>query len=121
MKYNLTFNKNKCTYSSDCISLLGYQIRDRTLRPDPERVKSILDIVVPKSKKELSRAIGLFAYCAEWLPRFSCKAKLLVELQTFSLNKNDVRCFYQLKSELADATLASADKNAPFRKIKYGF
>ena len=23
-KHNLTFNKNKCTYSSDCISLLGY-------------------------------------------------------------------------------------------------
>ena len=75
-KHNLTFNKNKCTYSSDCISLLGYQIHDRTLRPDPERVKTLLDIPVPKSKKELSRAIGLFAYYAKWLPRFSCKVKL---------------------------------------------
>ena len=93
---------------------MGYQIHDRILRPDLERVKSFLDIWVPKSKKELSRAIGFFAYCAEWSPRFSCKAKPLVESQIFSLNKNAVRCFYQLKSELADATLASANENAPF-------
>ena len=104
-KHNLTFNKNKCTYSSDCISLLGYQIHDRTLRSDPERVKTLLDIPVPKSKKELSRAIGLFAYYAKWLPRFSCKVKPLVELRMFPLNENAVHCFYQLKSELADATL----------------
>ena len=64
-KHYLTFNKNKCTYSSDCISLLGYQIHDRTLRPDSERIKTLSDIPVPKSKKELSRAIGLFAYYAK--------------------------------------------------------
>ena len=93
---------------------MGYQIHDRTLRPDPERVKTLLDIPVPKSKKELSRAIGLFAYYAKWLPRFSCKVKPLVESRMFPLNENAVRCFYQLKSELADATLASVDENAPF-------
>ena len=113
-KPNFTFNKNKCTYSSDCISLLGYQIHDRTLRPDPERVKTLLDIPIPKSKTELSRAIGLFAYYAKWLSRFSCKVKPLVESRTFSLNKNAVRCFYELKSELADTALASVDKIAPF-------
>ena len=74
----------------------------------------MLDIPVPKLKKELSRAIGLFAYYAKWLPHFSCKVKPQVESQTFPLNKNAVRCFYQLKSELADATLASVDENAPF-------
>ena len=101
-----------CTYSSDCISLLGYQIYDRTLRPDPEHVRTLLGIPVPKSKTELSRAIGFFAYYAKWLPRFSCKVKPLVESRTFPLNENAVRCFYQLKSELADATLASVDEIA---------
>ena len=69
---------------------------------------------MPKSKRELSKAIGLFAYCTKWLPRFSCKVKPQVELQTFPLNKNAVRCFYQLQSELADATLANVDEIAPF-------
>ena len=49
-KDNLTFNKNKCIYSSDCISLLRYQINNRTLRPDPDCVKSLLKMPVPKSK-----------------------------------------------------------------------
>ena len=30
------------------------------------------------------------------------------------MNENAVHCFYQLKGELADATLASVDENAPF-------
>ena len=93
---------------------MGYQIHDRTLRPDPERVKTLLDIPVPKSKKELSSAIGLFTYYGKWLPCFSCKVKPLVKSQTFALNENAVCSFYQLKSELADATLASVDENAPF-------
>ena len=93
---------------------LGYQTHDRTLRPDPERVKTLLDIPLPKPKKEMSRAIGLFAYYAKWLPRFSCKVKPLVESRTFPLNENAVRCFCQLKNELADATQASVDRNVPF-------
>ena len=93
---------------------MGYQIYDRTLRPDPEHVKTLLDIPIPKSKTELSRAIGLFAYYAKRLPRFSCKVKPLVESRTFPLNENAVCCFYQLKSELADATLTSVDEIAPF-------
>ena len=93
---------------------MGYQIHDCTLRPDPERAKTLLDIPEPKSKRELSRAIGLFAYYAKWLTRFSCKVKPLVELRTFPSNENAVRCFYQLKRKLADATLASVDENAPF-------
>ena len=73
-----------------------------------------MDIRVQKSKKELSRTIGLIAYYAKWLPHFSCKVKLLVESRTFPLSKNAIRCFYQLKSGIADATLASVDKNVPF-------
>ena len=40
--------------------------------------------------------------------------KPLVELRTFPLNENAIRCFYQLKNKLADATLASVDKKTPF-------
>ena len=50
-KHNLPFNKNICTYSSDCILLLGFQIHDLTLHPDHDHVKSLLDILVPKSKR----------------------------------------------------------------------
>ena len=77
-------------------------------------VKALLNIPVPKSKKELSREIGLFAYYIKWLPRFSYKVKTLVESRTFPLNENAVRCFYQFKSELADATLASVNENESF-------
>ena len=113
-KHNLTFNKNKCVYSSDCISLLGYQICNGTLRPDPERVKSLLNMPVPTAKKELRRTIGLFAYYARWLPRYSDRIKPLVDTVAFPLSENAVDCFRQLQNELANSALKAVDETVPF-------
>ena len=113
-KHNFTFNKNKCVYSSECICLLGYQIENGSLRPDPERVQSLLKMPVPTTKKELRRSIGLFAYYARWLPRYSDRIKPLVDTVTFPLNENAVNCFRQLQNELANATLKAIDYAIPF-------
>ena len=96
-KHNLTFNKNKCVYSSNCISLLGYQVCIGTLRPDPERVKSLLNMPVPTSKKELRRTVGLFAYYARCLQRYPDRIKPLVDTVAFPLSENAVNCFRQLQ------------------------
>jgi len=52
-KCNLTFNEQKCTYSAESICLLGYRISEGNLSPDPDRVKPLLDMPIPKTMKEL--------------------------------------------------------------------
>ncbi|GFX32208.1 retrovirus-related Pol polyprotein from transposon opus [Trichonephila clavipes] len=47
-KYNLTLNEDKCTYSSNSVHLLGYIIQDGIIKPDPERLKPLRDVPVPK-------------------------------------------------------------------------
>ena len=54
-KHNFTFIKNKYIYFSDGTLLLGYQIYDHTLLSDTKHVKILLDIPVPKTRKELGR------------------------------------------------------------------
>ena len=61
---NLTFNEAKCSYSTQSVKLLGYQITKNCLKPDPDRVKTLLALPAPTSNKEQQRIVGLFAYYA---------------------------------------------------------
>ena len=114
VSHNLTFNQEKCIYSADCISLLGYRICQGTLRPDPDRVKTLLDMPIPTKKRELDRVIGLFAYYARWLPRYSDKIKPLVDARSFPLDELAMESFHLLQEELANATLKVIDEKCPF-------
>jgi len=42
---NLTFNNDKCKFTKNSLTLLGFNIQDGVLKPDPERVK-------PTSRRE---------------------------------------------------------------------
>ena len=61
---NLTLNENKCVFATESINLLGYNVSHCILQPDPDRVKPVLDLPLPKSSKELQRIVGVFSYYA---------------------------------------------------------
>ena len=64
---NITLNENKCFYSSDTIDLLGYRISNDKLQPDPQKTKPLIELPVPQNSKSLKRALGMFAYYAQWI------------------------------------------------------
>ncbi|GFS66714.1 retrovirus-related Pol polyprotein from transposon opus [Trichonephila clavipes] len=86
-KYNLTLNEDKCTYSSNSVHLLGYIIQDGIIKPDPERLKPLRDMPVPKDSSALQRALGIDA----------------------------VLTFNSLKDDVANAALATIEDDIPFR------
>ena len=43
----LTFNENKCTYNHIEINLLGYRVSHAQIRPDPERLRPLLEMPLP--------------------------------------------------------------------------
>ena len=96
-QYNLTFNESKCTYSSSTIDLLGYRISPGTLQPDLQRVKPLLELLMPDNPKALRRVIGMFAYYAQWIPNYSDKIKPLVQTKNFPLSKEASSSFEDLK------------------------
>ncbi|GFX05058.1 putative retrovirus-related pol polyprotein from transposon opus [Trichonephila clavipes] len=86
-EYNLTLNEDKCTYSSNSVHLLGYIIQDGIIKPDPERLKPLRDMPVPKDSSALQRALGIDA----------------------------VLTFNSLKDDVANAALATIKDDIPFR------
>ena len=75
---SITFNDSKCVYSTECVKLLGYEIFEGSLKPDPDRVKTLLELPPSTNKKEPQRLVGLFAYYAQWFAQYSDKIKPLL-------------------------------------------
>ena len=111
---NLTFNEGKTILNSPGISLLGYEISHNLLKPDPERVVPLLNFPIPTSAASLRRAIGLFAYYAKWIPKYSDRIRPLLQSKSWPLGSEAVRAFETLKSVLAQAALQGIDEDIPF-------
>ncbi|GFX40244.1 retrovirus-related Pol polyprotein from transposon opus [Trichonephila clavipes] len=114
-KYNLTLNEDKCTYSSNSVHLLGYIIQDGIIKPDPERLKPLRDMPVPKDSSALQRALGMFAHYCRWIPGFSKKIRPLLGKKQFPLSRDAVLTFNSLKDDVANAALATIEDDIPFR------
>ena len=93
--------------------MLGYRVAYHTIKPNPDRVQPLLDMPVPKTKKELQRIIGLFAYYARWIPNYSDKIWPLIQSSSFPLNDDVVSAIDDLKQTLATATLHPISDDLP--------
>ncbi|XP_064072074.1 uncharacterized protein LOC135193461 [Vanessa tameamea] len=110
-KYNLTLNEQKSTFGVNSINLLGYNIKDNTVKPDSNRLKPLLDLPPPTNNSELKRTLGLFAHYAKWINNFSKKIKPLIGIKSFPIDDTAKTCFVSLKSEIEKSTLAVIDDN----------
>ena len=114
-RYNITFNESKCVFATESIKLLGYEVRNGTLKPDPDRVKALVDMAPPKNKKDHQRILGLFSYYAQWIPNYSETLKPLIGTTHFPWSSDAQLAFESLKQTLANATLHSIDESLPFK------
>jgi hypothetical protein len=77
-KYNLTLNEEKCTFSNKSVNLPGYTTENKTIKPDPDRLKPVLELPIPKDTASLQWALGMFAHYCRWIPTFSEKIRPLL-------------------------------------------
>ena len=106
---NLTLNLDKCTFRVTKISLLGHIIEGGTKRPDPDRLKTLLDYPNPTNVTQLRRLVGFFAYYAKWVNKYSTKVEPLLSAMKgacFPLNSVCIAAISEMKSEIAAASLA---------------
>ena len=86
---------------------------NQSIKPDPDRVQSLLDMLIPKITEELQRMVELFAYYARWVPNYSSRICPLIKDSVFSLTGEPVIAIEDLKHALANATLHPVDDRLP--------
>ena len=113
-KRSMTLNENKTVRGVARINILGYEIEKGRIAPDKNRLQPLLDMVAPRTLKELKQVRGLFAYYAKWIADFSTKIKPLTETEVFPLSTKARAAFELLKKDLGNVTLMSIDETQDF-------
>ena len=85
--------------------MLGYQISQGNICPDPERMQPLLDLPVPGSAPSLKRALGLFSYYSPWVEKFSDKIQPLIKVSKFPLTVEAVQAFNDVKKSIVNASV----------------
>ena len=111
---HLNLNDSKTISSISDISILGYRVGKETIRPDSERLQSLLDLPPSNNTKSLKRMLWLFADYARWVTNYSEKIVRLKSVTSFPLSFEAVKDFESLKQDIANASLQAIDENAPF-------
>ena len=112
-KYDLTLNEEKCSYNLKSIKLLGYIVRNGAMRPDPERLKPLMELLIPGNIAALRWALGMFAHYSHWVASFYEKIYLLTQVRTFPLSDSAIRAFQNLKRDIANSAIAAINPSAP--------
>ena len=113
-KRNITLNESKTVKCSSVINILGHQISHKSIKPDPERLRPLLEFPQPSNFTSLRRVLGMFAYYAKWIPQYSDKIKPLFETETFPLNESAIKAFNSIKSQLGEVVLQPINEDIPF-------
>lgn len=118
-RHNLQFHIKKCTFYAKEIEFLGFLVSPGLVRPNPRKVRAILDYPEPSTLKKVQGFLGMANYYRKFIKDYSHHAKPLTEAtsakKAFKFTPECRQAFNKLKDMLAyDVTLVIADFSKKF-------
>ena len=80
VQFNLTARPKKTEIGFPSIPLLGFHVGNGVMKPTSDNVYKILNIKVPKTKKQVRSVIGLINFYSKFLPNLAVLLKPLFKL-----------------------------------------
>ena len=108
-KYNITLNHNKSILSTTKMKLLSYIVEHNMVKPDPDRLRPLVELPEPTDTVSQRRVIGMFAYYSRWIKDFSQKIHTLVRSSDFPLPDHLKSSFEQLKNDVKNSAVTAID------------
>ena len=104
-KAGMTVNKEKCIMEMRDIKFLGYCISENGIKPNQELIQKILNIEVPKNRKQLDSFMGLVNYYRRFVDHYADKVEPLNALRNkstiFNWGTRQQEAFTELKRILS--------------------
>lgn len=106
-KANLTINVEKSKFCMKSIRYFGHIVGNGEIKPDPGRVKCIVDYTRPNSPKEIRRFLGMTGWYQRYINNYASLASPLTDLlkktDRFKWNPEAQHAFDTLKDSLTTA------------------
>ena len=101
--HNLSLNQKKCRFNQSSITFPGYKVENGKVKPDPDRLKPLLNFPVSNSAKVLQSFVGMVTYYSKYIPNFSHIMKpfqwKILAFKDFT--DDDVSLFDNIKEEIS--------------------
>ena len=65
--YKLWLNPKKCTFGVTSKNLLGFMVSQKGIEVDPNKIKAIVEMKPPKTKKEIRGFLGRIQYISKFI------------------------------------------------------
>jgi len=116
---NLRVNKAKCTFTTSSVNYLGHTITTKGIKPQLQKISTILKLEAPTNVKQLRSFIGLVNYYRDFIPQRSHVLDPLTSLTSpkiqFNWSTSCQAAFKKLQLALATSTLlAFPNPRLPF-------
>ena len=109
-KFNLSLNLKKCMFNQTSICYLGHVVGNGEIKPDPERIQTLVNFPEPDDFKSLERFLGMANYWSQFIENFSEIALPLYELKRCGrfdkFNTVQRKAFKLIKERIQEALLA---------------
>ena len=78
---NIKLNFDKCLFFQKEIEYLGRIVAYNKIRIQPQYIKKLLNLEIPKTKKELQMVLGVIGWVAPWIPHLAHLSSPLHDLK----------------------------------------
>ena len=106
---NLKLQPGKVQFLRKEVAFLGHIITPEGVKPDPEKIKAVIEYPTPKNVKNVRQALGFFGYYRRFIKNYAAKAKPLTALlqkeKPFEWKEEQEESFQTLKSCLINAPI----------------
>ena len=100
-RYGMRLNPTKCAFGIKSGKVLGYMVTARGIEANPDKIKAIQDMQVPKNVKDVQRLTGRLAALNRFIAKLAEKChpffQLIRKQQNFVWNTECQQAFDQLK------------------------
>ena len=79
-EYGLKMKREKCNFFKKHLQYLGHLVSKEGFEPLPEKIKSIKNMLSPKTVKEVKQILGLSGYYCKFVSRFAHLSRPLTHL-----------------------------------------
>jgi len=78
--FNLKLQPSKCTFMRKEVNYLGHVITDQGVKPNPQKIKCVIEFPIPTNEKEVKSFLGVSGYYRRFVPGYGRIAKPLTTL-----------------------------------------
>ena len=78
-KYKLRLNQTRCSFGVKSGKLLEFVLSDKGIKVDPNKVKAIQFMPLPKTEKDVIRFLGRLNYIARFISQLTTTCELIFD------------------------------------------